>query len=67
MECPDISLNYKLVPQHMCEIFRGGNTIFEIGHVEIEILVVELLNHIQHHPLEIEQIDHHAGSRIDVT
>ncbi len=67
VERPDVLLRFKFAPQHARDVFRGGDPVLEIRHVQVEVLVVELLDNGEQHPLQIEQIDDHAGLGIDLT
>lgn len=53
-------------PEHQGEIFSGGHEPFKVGHVEVEVFVVELLEHVRHDVFQVVQVDDHARDGIDL-
>ena len=65
VQLADIALDRKLLPQDPGDVFRGGHVVFEIRHVEIQVLVIELLQDMQEDLLEVEQQSLDGGGVAD--
>lgn len=52
-------------PQHQGQVFSGGHKPFKVGHIEVEVFVVELFEYVRHDLFQVVQIDNHARDGID--
>ena len=53
VERADGFLPIQLGPEDACKVFRRGNPAFEVGHIQVQILMVKFFEHIEQDALQL--------------
>ena len=64
-DVPGLGALAEFPPEYQGQIFSGGHEPFKVGHIEVEMFMVELFEHVRHDFFKVVQIDNHARDGID--
>ncbi len=58
-------LAVEAAPDCQGDIFGGGQTTLEPGHIAVQVVMVDIADHqVLHNPVDLPQIDHHSRIHI---